>query len=149
MAMLPFCGYHMADYWRHWLTMGARPGARMPRVYYVNWFRKDADGRFLWPGFGENSRVLAWIFRRGEGTAEAVETEIGNLPTESSLELDGLDLSADSVRALLGVDVDGWLREVDLMRAHYARFGDRLPPQLRQELDGLEARLRAASAGDA
>ena len=95
MAMLPFCGYNMADYWSHWLGMGERAGAGLPAVFYVNWFRKDADGRFIWPGFGENSRVLKWIFERCEGSAEAVDTAIGQLPGHGALDIGGLDVQAD------------------------------------------------------
>jgi phosphoenolpyruvate carboxykinase (GTP) len=142
MAMLPFCGYHMADYWQHWLDVGSRPGARMPRVYYVNWFRKGADGKFLWPGFGENSRVLAWIFRRGDGEAEAVDTPIGRLPTSGALDLSGLDLAPDAVEQLLSVDSTAWRQELDLIKVHYARFGDRLPKALVEWLERLEQRLR-------
>ena len=141
MAMLPFCGYHMADYWQHWLNLGRKPGARMPRVYYVNWFRKDATGRYLWPGFGENSRVLAWIFGRCQGTAGARTTPIGYLPEPDALDTSGLDLSADDLTALLRVDVPGWQAEVASMKEHYARFGDRLPRVLADQLAELERRL--------
>jgi phosphoenolpyruvate carboxykinase (GTP) len=141
MAMLPFCGYHMADYWQHWLNMGRTPGARMPRVYYVNWFRKDEGGRFLWPGFGENSRVLAWIFGRCNGTADAVPTAIGNLPAAGSLDVSGLNLQPGEMEELLSVDRGGWRQEVSLIREHYARFGDRLPAELAQHLATLERRL--------
>jgi phosphoenolpyruvate carboxykinase (GTP) len=143
MAMLPFCGYNMADYWRHWLTIGLRPGARLPRIYYVNWFRKGAAGEFLWPGFGDNSRVLKWVVERCEGAGGAVETPIGSLPAPGALDLAGLELPAASLRELLRVDVAGWLAEVPRIREYYARFGDRLPPALARELDDLEARLRA------
>jgi phosphoenolpyruvate carboxykinase (GTP) len=141
MAMLPFCGYHMADYWQHWLNMGARPGAKMPRVYYVNWFRKDEGGRFLWPGFGENSRVLAWIFRRGDGEAAAVDTPIGRLPTEAALDVTGLDLGPGALKDLLAIDLEGWRREVASMKDYYAQFGDRLPAALAAQLSALERRL--------
>ena len=144
MAMLPFCGYNMADYWAHWLEMGRRGGGAMPKVYYVNWFRKDAAGRWLWPGYGENGRVLKWIFERCEGTAKAVQTPIGNLPAPDSLDLSGLDVSAADLKELLRVDVAGWLSEVPGMQEHYRRFGDKLPTELRQELDALEQRLKAA-----
>ncbi|HEM45936.1 MAG TPA: phosphoenolpyruvate carboxykinase (GTP), partial [Alphaproteobacteria bacterium] len=138
MAMLPFCGYNMADYWAHWLRIGARDGAKLPRVYYVNWFRKSDGGDFLWPGFGENSRVLKWIFERCEGTAKATETPIGNLPTPDALDLSGLDLDADDLKDLLSVDREGWLREIPLIREYYAKFGDRVPPALARLVDELE-----------
>jgi len=144
MAMLPFCGYNMADYWRHWLSTGQRKGARLPRIYYVNWFRKSAGGDFLWPGFGENSRVLRWIFERCEGTAKAQETAIGGLPASRALDLTGLDLSPDDVAELLSVDVDGWLAEIPRIREYYAQFGEHMPRELLEELDALEERLKAA-----
>jgi len=144
MAMLPFCGYNMADYWSHWIrAIGGRPGARLPRVYYVNWFRKNAAGEFLWPGFGDNGRVLKWVFERCEGTAKATKTPIGNLPTQDGLDLDGLDLDKEDLAELLRVDVAGWLHEIPLIREYYARFGDRMPQELTDQLDGLEARLEA------
>jgi phosphoenolpyruvate carboxykinase (GTP) len=142
MAMLPFCGYNMADYWAHWIRIGQRPGARLPRIYLVNWFRKSADGDFLWPGFGDNSRVLKWIFERCEGTAKAQETAIGNLPLAEDLELSGVDVDPDDLRTLLSVDREGWLEELPLIRAHYASFGQRLPPELAARIDQLESRLR-------
>jgi len=143
MAMLPFCGYNMADYWGHWLNIGKRPGARLPRVYYVNWFRKSAGGDFLWPGFGENSRVLKWVFGRCDGTAKAVETPIGNLPAEGELDLGGLDIDREDLAQLLAVDVDGWLAEAPMIRKYYAQFGDHLPQALSDELDDLVERLEA------
>jgi phosphoenolpyruvate carboxykinase (GTP) len=143
MAMLPFCGYHMADYWAHWLALGERDGARLPKIFYVNWFRKAVDGKFLWPGYGENSRVLAWIFGRCEGTAEAVETEIGLLPPvgEGGIDTAGLDVTDGDMHELLTVDVAGWNRQLPQLREHYARFGEKLPAALREEFDGLELRL--------
>uniref|UniRef100_A0A832I1L5 Phosphoenolpyruvate carboxykinase [GTP] n=1 Tax=Eiseniibacteriota bacterium TaxID=2212470 RepID=A0A832I1L5_UNCEI len=149
-AMLPFCGYHMGDYFAHWLAVGARAdGAKLPRIFYVNWFRKGADGKFLWPGYGENSRVLKWIFERVTGAAKAVDTPIGRLPAPGSLDLAGLDVPAANLEEVLRVDVDGWSRELPQVRAHYEKFGARLPQGLRDELAALEARLQAArvSAG--
>ena len=143
MAMLPFCGYNMADYWAHWLSLAARSGATLPRIYTVNWFRRDGDGRFLWPGFGENARVLKWIFERGDGTARAQSTAIGNLPYPEDLDLGGLDVAPDTIEALTAVDDEGWRAEVPLIREHYARFGDRVPEALLRELDTLEAGLTA------
>jgi phosphoenolpyruvate carboxykinase (GTP) len=141
MAMLPFCGYNMADYFAHWLKMGAREGAQLPRIFYVNWFRKDADGKFLWPGFGENSRVLAWIFRRCEGTAEAVESPIGLLPAEGAIETEGLEISEEAMRELLSVDVELVRQQLPQVREHLAKFGDKLPAELNEQLEALEARL--------
>jgi len=147
MAMLPFCGYNMADYWGHWLEIGRRKGAQLPKLYYVNWFRKSAGGDFLWPGFGENGRVLKWIFERCEGTAKSVETPIGNLPAEKALDLSGLDeISRDDANELLRVDVDGWLAEIPLIDEYYAQFGDQLPKALRDELSELRDRLEAAKS---
>jgi phosphoenolpyruvate carboxykinase (GTP) len=144
MAMLPFCGYHMADYFRHWLEIGRTQGAKLPKVFYVNWFRKDADGKFLWPGYGENSRVLAWIFGRCEGTAQAIETEIGLVPPgggEGGISTENLDVSEAALTELLAVDPDAWKAQLPQVKAHYAKFGDKLPAQLRAELEALEARL--------
>jgi phosphoenolpyruvate carboxykinase (GTP) len=147
MAMLPFCGYNMADYWAHWLRVGRRPGARMPRVYQVNWFRKGPEGRFLWPGYGENSRVLKWIFERCEGAAKAVETPIGNLPPTEAIDLEGLrGVSPRDVAELLRVDVGGWLGELGGIRDFYAEFDGRVPAELHAELDRLEAKLEASAS---
>ncbi len=144
MAMLPFCGYNMADYWSHWLKIGQREGANLPSIYYVNWFRKDNDGHFMWPGFGENSRVLKWVFERCLGTAEALETPIGNVPTMDAVDFDDLDLSEEDKAELLRVDVDGWLQEIPLIREYYASFGNRTPEALIRQVDLLEARLKEA-----
>jgi len=144
MAMLPFCGYNMADYWGHWLKIGRRAGAKLPRLYTVNWFRKNADGEFLWPGYGENSRVLKWVFERCEGTAKAVETPIGNLPAAGELDLAGLDLDPADLKVLLSVDHDGWLAEMPMIRDYYRQFGAKMPKDLVGELDGLEKRLKAS-----
>ncbi len=144
MAMLPFCGYNMADYWAHWLESGARAGAKLPRVYYVNWFRKNDGGDFLWPGFGDNGRVLAWVFGRCTGKAEAQETPIGNVPRAADLDLSGLALDNEDVDELLQVDIKGWLAEIPLIREYYAGFGAKMPAALSAELDALEARLKSA-----
>jgi phosphoenolpyruvate carboxykinase (GTP) len=141
MAMLPFCGYNMGDYFAHWLKVGARDGAQLPKIFYVNWFRKGEDGKFLWPGYGENSRVLAWVFGRCAGTAEAVETEIGFLPPVSAIDTDGLDVSDEEMAELLRVDLDGWAAQLPQVQEHYARFGDKLPAALRSQLNALETRL--------
>lgn len=150
MAMLPFCGYHMGDYWQHWLNMGAQGGAtgddwgKMPRIYYVNWFRKDAEGNFIWPGFGENSRVLKWVFDRCAGKVDATEMPIGNLPIQSQLDTEGLEMTQSDINELLRLDVSGWLAEVPAIREYYARFGAKLPAELSAELDAMEQRLQAA-----
>jgi len=144
MAMLPFCGYNMADYWLHWLSIGQRAGAKLPRIYHVNWFRKSAGGDFIWPGFGENSRVLKWVFERCDGTGKGIETPLGVLPGVDALDLSGLDLADDEIKDLLSVDVDGWLEEIPKLREWYAKFGARLPAALAEERDSLEKRLREA-----
>jgi phosphoenolpyruvate carboxykinase (GTP) len=140
-AMLPFCGYNMADYFAHWLEIGARDGVTLPRIFYVNWFRKDADGKFMWPGFGENSRVLEWIFRRCEDTAEAVETPIGLVPAPGALNTEGLNLSEDTLNELLQPDLAALREELSQVRDHLARFGERLPEPISARLDELEQRL--------
>jgi len=143
--MLPFCGYNMADYWGHWLKIGQRKGAKLPKVYYVNWFRKSEGGDFLWPGFGENSRVLKWVFERVLGTAKATETPIGGLPAGDGLDLAGLEeVSKEDMAELLRVDVDGWLSELPKIAEYYASFGDHLPKELSSQLDALRERLEAA-----
>ena len=141
-AMLPFCGYNMADYFEHWLEIGRRGDAdKLPKIFYVNWFRKDDDGKFLWPGFGENSRVLEWVFRRCDGDAEASETPIGLVPAEGALNTEGLDLSPDALRTLLSVDTDALKAELTQVREHLAKFGDSLPAPIRKHFDALEERL--------
>jgi phosphoenolpyruvate carboxykinase (GTP) len=143
-AMLPFCGYHMADYFRHWLEIGRRDGAVLPKVFYVNWFRKDpGDGRWLWPGFGENARVLEWVFRRCDGAVEAADTPIGRVPTPGGLDTDGLAIGADDVAELLRVDPREWLAEIEPIREFYEKFGEKLPSELRAQLGALEQRLRS------
>ncbi len=144
MAMLPFCGYNMADYWAHWLRIGEHAGAKLPRIYMVNWFRKSPGGDFLWPGFGENGRVLKWVFERCEGTAKAVETPIGNLPGPGGIDLAGLDdVSREDIAELLRVDLEGWLSDVHGVREYYEGFGGRVPQALQNELDALQARLES------
>jgi len=141
-AMLPFCGYHMGDYFKHWLDMGNKTdGKNLPKIFYVNWFRKTADGKWLWPGYGENSRVLKWICERIDGTGKAVETPIGYVPAPGAIDLSGLKVSDQDMAELLRVDVNAWLQEVESIKKHYSQFGDRLPPGLRDELKALEERL--------
>jgi phosphoenolpyruvate carboxykinase (GTP) len=144
-AMLPFCGYNMGDYLGQWLHIGASADpAKLPRLYYVNWFRKSPDGKWLWPGFGENSRVLAWIFDRVAGTAGAVETPVGLVPAEGGIDTTGLAVAPDDIAELLRVDADEWRAEVPSIEEHFARLGERLPVELRDELNALEKRLSAA-----
>jgi phosphoenolpyruvate carboxykinase (GTP) len=141
MAMLPFCGYHMGDYFAHWLKMGEKGGTKMPKIFYVNWFRKDGNGKFLWPGYAENSRVLKWIFERCNGTAKAVDTPIGKVPTEDAIDTKGLKLAAEQLKELLRVDAEGWKAELPLIKEHFAMFGAKLPKALSDELSALEKRL--------
>ena len=141
MAMLPFCGYNMADYFAHWLKIGKVDGVDLPKVFYVNWFRKDADGKFLWPGFGENSRVLEWVFRRCQGEGEAVETAIGRLPAAGEINTDGLDISEAAMTELLTVDEELYRQQLPQVRTHLAEFGDDLPSEIAAQLDALEGRL--------
>jgi phosphoenolpyruvate carboxykinase (GTP) len=138
-AMLPFCGYNMADYWAHWLSMELRPGVRLPKIFHVNWFRRDSQGGWLWPGFGENSRVLAWVFRRTSG-AGAVESPIGLLPEPGDLDVSGLGLSEEQMAELFRVDPDDWRAEADSIEQYFAGF-DRLPSRLADQLAKLRARL--------
>ncbi|HEU5222539.1 MAG TPA: phosphoenolpyruvate carboxykinase (GTP) [Candidatus Lumbricidophila sp.] len=142
-AMLPFCGYNMADYWAHWLNIGAELGALAPQIFQVNWFRKGADGKFLWPGFGENARVLEWIVGRLEGDAAASDSPIGRLPAAGALNLDGLDLADGVLDQLFDVNPAMWSTEADLTEEYFAKFGDRLPAELANELSGLRSRLTA------
>jgi phosphoenolpyruvate carboxykinase (GTP) len=143
-AMLPFCGYNMGDYMGHWLEMGEKATGQLPRIYYVNWFRKDHDGKWLWPGFGENSRVLKWIIGRIDGTAEGVETPIGVLPTKDALDLDGLDMPEADLELLLSVDTEVWKQEAALMPEYFGQFGDRLPQAIKDEHHALVERLDKA-----
>jgi len=142
MAMLPFCGYDMGSYFAHWLRIGATQGAKMPKIFLVNWFRKDEKGKFLWPGYGENSRVLKWIFERCDGTANAVDTPLGRLPRPEDLDIKGLDIPAANLSKLLNVDVEGWLGEIPLIHQFFDQFGNRLPKALRDEVNRLEQRLK-------
>jgi phosphoenolpyruvate carboxykinase (GTP) len=141
-AMLPFCGYNMADYWNHWLSFGERvDAAKLPKIFYVNWFRKSGDGRWLWPGYGENSRVLEWVFERCGGRGEVVETAIGYLPAKGAIPTEGLDIGDEDMAELLGVDVEEWRAEIPDIEKHFAQFGDHLPDELTKQLDALQARL--------
>ena len=141
MAMLPFCGYHMGDYFAHWLKMGEKGGAKMPKIFYVNWFRKNGDGKFMWPGYAENSRVLKWIFERCDGTAKAVDTPIGKVPAEGSIDVNGLKVAPADMKELTAVDKEGWKAEIPLIKEHFATFGAKMPQALKDELASLEKRL--------
>ena len=141
MAMRPFCGYNMGDYWQHWLDMGAKL-TNPPKIFNVNWFRTDDEGNFEWPGFGDNLRVVEWILGRCFGEKDAVETELGYEPKPEDINLEGVDVTLDTVKDILGVDKELWLEECKGIREYYAQFGDKLPKKLAQELDDLEARLK-------
>ena len=141
-AMLPFCGYNMADYFGHWLRIGAAADrTKLPKLFWVNWFRKSPEGKFLWPGFGDNSRVLKWVLERVAGDGAAVETAIGRVPTIDGLDTAGLDIDGGVLGQLLAVDSESWRQEVPLIEAHYATFGDHLPQELKDQLASLEKRL--------
>ena len=141
MAMLPFCGYHMADYFAHWLETGRREGAKLPKIFMVNWFRKDGKDKFLWPGFGENSRVLAWIAERCDDEAAAEPTPIGLVPAAGAIDVSGLDLPEGAMEKLLDVDPAEWREQLPQLRDHLATFGEKLPPELGEQLRKLEERL--------
>jgi phosphoenolpyruvate carboxykinase (GTP) len=141
-AMLPFCGYNMADYWAHWLSFRDKMDeAKLPRIFYVNWFRRAADGRWLWPGFGENSRVLEWVFERCAGHGEAVESPIGYLPAPGAIDTEGLDISKEDMSELLRVDRDEWRAELPPIAEYFAEFEDRLPSAISDQFEGLKRRL--------
>lgn len=140
-AMLPFCGYNFGDYFQHWLDIGKHQGAKLPKLFYVNWFRKNQEGRFIWPGFGDNARVLKWVLGRIAGTTEAVETPIGMVPRTEDLDVAGLDLTADALESLLTVDVTEWQNELTLIEEHYESIGERLPNEMRLQLARLADRL--------
>jgi phosphoenolpyruvate carboxykinase (GTP) len=141
-AMLPFCGYNMGDYFAHWLSFATKTDrSKLPKVFFVNWFRKTPEGKFLWPGYGDNSRVLKWICERVEGTGKAQTTPIGNLPTPDALDLKGLDLPADDLKQLLAVDINGWKNEMTNIAENYAKFGTHLPKALNDQLAELRKRI--------
>ncbi len=145
MAMLPFCGYNMADYFAHWLKIGSKGQKdKLPQIFFVNWFRRDEDGRFLWPGYGENSRVLKWIFDRVDGVSNAVRTPIGYLPSPSDIDTNGLDVNNGDMNTILSVDVAGWREALPQIRDHYAQFGAKLPARLADALDNLDKELANA-----
>jgi phosphoenolpyruvate carboxykinase (GTP) len=147
-AMLPFCGYNMADYWDHWLTMGTVLGDKAPRVFQVNWFRKDADGRFLWPGFGENSRAIEWALRRINGEVDAVDAINGRQPRREDLNVEGIEITSEQLDELFHLDPDAWAKEADLTEEYFAQFGDKLPTALTEELEALRGRIAAAASSE-
>jgi phosphoenolpyruvate carboxykinase (GTP) len=141
--MLPFIGYHVADYLKLWLEVGAKSEeSKLPKIFYVNWFRKDKNGKWLWPGYGENSRVLKWICERVSGEGKAVKTPIGYMPTEDAIDTAGLDVSASDMAELLKVNNEEWLKEVESIKGHYANYGERMPKELLAQLEALEKRLK-------
>ncbi len=141
MAMLPFCGYHMGDYFAHWIEMGEKLGDKAPKIFNVNWFRTDDEGHFIWPGFGDNMRVLEWIVDRCEGKTDAVDTPIGYEPKPEAINIEGLDIDLATVTELLSVDVNLWKEEAKGIHEFYGKFGDRLPKELADQLTALEKRL--------
>ena len=140
--MLPFCGYNMGDYFQHWLDMGKKLGDKAPKIFNVNWFRTDDEGHFIWPGFGDNMRVLNWIIDRCEGKVDAKETAIGYVPYADDLDMTDLDLDRDTLESILKVDRETWLKEADEITEHYKKFGDKLPKELKQQLETLKANLK-------
>ena len=143
-AMLPFCGYNMADYWAHWLRMGEVLGGKAPRIFQVNWFRKDADGKWLWPGFGDNSRPIEWALRRVNGEIGALDGLSGHIPAPGDLNLEGLDISEAQLEALFELDPDAWGREAALTEEYFAQFGNKVPEELHQQLWNLRERIAKA-----
>jgi phosphoenolpyruvate carboxykinase (GTP) len=145
-AMLPFCGYHMGDYFGHWIKIGetAPDKTKLPKIFNVNWFRKDANGKFLWPGYGDNIRALKWIFERVEGSNEANETPIGYVPKNDTIDINGLTGMAEKIPELLKVDKNDWMKEVELIKEHYARFGNKLPAEMQKQFNNLINRLNKA-----
>lgn len=142
-SMIPFCGYNMGDYFGHWISMGRKASSdKLPKIYSVNWFRKSLDGNYLWPGFGENIRILKWIFERTEGVENAEETFIGNLPKKEALDLSGLNLPEENLKALFHLDPSSWLQEVESMRTFLDQFGERTPKEIVQQVDLLEKRIK-------
>jgi phosphoenolpyruvate carboxykinase (GTP) len=143
MAMLPFCGYHMGDYFRHWVKLSSKTDMnKLPKIFSVNWFRKTKDGKWLWPGYGENSRVLKWVFERCDDKGSVVQTPIGYMPTHGAIDTAGLKVTSDDMKQLLSVDHEGWIKEIEMIKEHYAIFGDKLPKELSDQLIALEERLK-------
>ena len=142
MAMLPFCGYNMGDYFKHWLDMGEKLGDKAPKIFNVNWFRTDKNGKFIWPGFGDNLRVLEWIINRCDNKVSAIETPIGFLPDKKDINMEGLDLSTDTLNLLLSVDKDVWMKEIEQIKEFYKTFGDTLPKVLYEKLEDIEKNFK-------
>jgi phosphoenolpyruvate carboxykinase (GTP) len=140
-AMTPFCGYNMGDYFQHWLDMGDKLGDKAPKIFYVNWFRKSEDGKFLWPGFSDNSRVLKWMCERVDGRAGGNETPIGILPDDNGLDTSGLDVSDEDMKEIMRIDTEAWKAEIPDIEDHFAKFGDRLPERLKKQLEEFRKRL--------
>lgn len=140
-AMLPFCGYHMGDYFKHWFEIGEKAGDKAPKIFYVNWFRRNEEGKWLWPGYGENSRVLKWVFERCNGEGESKATAIGNLPSDQAIDLKGIKVDPEDMHELLTVDCQGWKEMIPQIKAHFAKFGERLPEELNKQLEAMEKRL--------
>ena len=140
MAMLPFCGYHMGDYFQHWIDMGKKIKVQ-PKIFNVNWFRTDSEGHFIWPGFGDNMRVLDWILKRCEETVDADETAIGYVPKPEDINLEGCGVDKETLKGLLNVDTETWKKEAEGIKEFYKKFGDKLPKELNEELASLESRL--------
>ena len=139
MAMKPFCGYHMADYWAHWLDMGKKLGDKAPKIFNVNWFKQDENGNFMWPGFGDNFRVLEWILKRCEGEVDAKETAIGYVPYAEDINLEGIqDFDIETLKSILEVDKAAWAKEAEGIEEFYKQFGDKLPQELRNQLETLK-----------
>ena len=143
MAMLPFCGYHMGDYFQHWIDMGEKLGDKAPKIFNVNWFRLDEEGHFIWPGFGDNLRVLEWIVDRCKGEADAVETAIGYVPKAEDINIEGLDLDRETLKSILEVKNGQWAKEADGIEEFYKKFGDKLPKELREQLELLKKNVQA------
>ena len=143
MAMLPFCGYNMADYWQHWFNMGEKLGDKAPKIFNVNWFRKDEDGNFMWPGFGDNLRVLEWILKRCDGTVGAKDTAIGYLPEPTDIDLEGIEgVTEESLASILDVDKELWRSEAEGIEEFYSKFGDKLPAGIREQINTLKNNLK-------
>ncbi|MGN0597796.1 MAG: phosphoenolpyruvate carboxykinase domain-containing protein, partial [Ruminiclostridium sp.] len=144
MAMKPFIGYNVGDYWAHWIEMGEKLGDKAPKIFNVNWFRTDDEGHFIWPGFGDNMRVLEWIIDRADGKADAVETAIGYEPKPEDINVEGLEaegITTETIKDLLSVDKEYWLEDVKGIKEFYAKFGDKLPEEMKKQLAALEERL--------
>ena len=142
MAMLPFCGYNMGDYFKHWLEMGEKVGDKLPKIFHVNWFRTDEDGKFIWPGFGDNMRVIMWILKRCANEVDAIKTQIGYLPKPEDIDVQGLDISEKSLNYILSIDKELWQQESESIEEFFKQFGDKLPAEFKDQLQNLKNRLK-------